>query len=323
VVFVGEGKGDYNEFGEAVGKGKGDYTVVFLPTTESTPVHTVGFNLRLVWKPSQRGTERRGAGGWILRNVSLDQTLGVREESTYEPAWKIYAMLPSALQRDTTTVFGTTTLRQDWSLLQSYRNVSLTYRYLREDTEDNRFEGVRENTFASEHALRFSRSISARLTGTLEGARNINRREGAGLPLGTGSTYDVETWSALVGAGVLLRPGANLDLDVRAATLHDELGGARQRSLKFQPRLVWRVADQINIFGTYELAEVRDDEDSPLVKPLIFAREGQAHRWSLTPNIRVSKIISIYATYSGRNEEVFSGRRVTEHDFRLETRAYF
>jgi hypothetical protein len=30
--------------------------------------------------------------------------------------------------------------------------------------------------------------------------------------------------------------------------------------------------------------------------------------------------ISIYATYSGRNEEVFSAV-VTEHDFRLETRA--
>ncbi|HEX6791785.1 MAG TPA: hypothetical protein VF247_10790 [Candidatus Krumholzibacteria bacterium] len=323
VVFVGEGKGDYNELGEAVGKGKGAYTVVFLPTTLSIPVHTVGFNLHLIWKPQTNPSTRGGIGGWVLRNVSLDQTLGVREESTYEPAWKIYAMLPSALQRDSTTVFGTTTLRQDWSLLQSHRNVSLTYRYLREDSEDNRFEGVRENTFTNEHALRFSRSISARLTGTLEGARNVNRREGAGLPAGTGSTYDVETWSALVGAGIVLRPGATLDLDVRAATLQDEPSGAGQRSLKFQPRLVWRVADQVNVFGTYELARVRDDEGNPIVRPIVFAREGTSHRWSLTPNVRVSKIISIYATYSGRNEEVFSGKRVTEHDFRLETRAYF
>jgi hypothetical protein len=323
VVFVGEGKGDYNQLGEAVGKGKGDYTVVFLPTTDSTPVHTVGFNLRLVWKPAHAAVNRGGFGGWVLRNISLDQTLGVREESTYEPAWKVYAMLPSALQRDSTTVFGTSTLRQDWSLLEGYRNVSLTFRYLREDNEDNRFEGVRENTYSSEQALRFSRSISARLTGTVEGGRNVIERAGEGLPSGTGSTYDVEAWSVLVGAGVVLHPGANLDLDVRGQDQQDALSGAGQRSLKLQPRLVWRVADQINVFGTYELAEVKDDADGPAIKPLVFAREGRAHHWSLTPNFRVSKMISIYATYSGRNEEVFSGQRVTEHDFRLETRAYF
>jgi len=323
VVFVGEGKGDYNELGEAVGKGKGAYTVVFLPTTDTTPVHTVGFNLRLVWKPARTAENRGGPGGWLLRNVSLDQTIGVREESTYEPAWKVYAMLPSALQRDSTTVFGTTTIRQDWSLLESYRNLSLTFRYLREDNEDNRFEGVRENTFSSEKALRFSRSISARLTGTLEGGRNIIQREGEGLPVGTGSTYDVGAWNGLVGVGVVVHPGANLDLDFRGQDQKDDLSGAAQRSLKFQPRLVWRVADQINVFGTYELAEVKDDDNGPLVKPLVFAREGRAHHWSLTPNFRISKMISIYATYSGRNEEVFSGKRVTEHDFRLETRAYF
>lgn len=323
VVFVGEGKGDYNELGEEVGKGKGNFTVVFLPTPQSTPVHTVGFNLRLIWKPAHGAEHRGGVGGWVLRNVSLEQTLGVREESTYEPAWKVYAMLPSALQRDSTTVFGTTTLRQDWSLLDGYRNLSLTFRYLREDNEDNRFEGVSESTFASEQALRFSRSISARLTGTLEGGRNVTRRGGEGLPSGTGSIYDVEAWSVLVGAGIMVYPGANLDLDVRGSTQTDALSTASQRTIKFQPRLVWRVADQINVFGTYELAEVKDDDNGPPVKPFVFAREGRSHRWSLTPNFRVSKMISIYATYSGRNEEVFSGQRVTEHDFRLETRAYF
>ena len=141
--------------------------------------------------------------------------------------------------------------------------------------------------------------------------------------MGTGSTYDVGAWNGLVGVGVVVHPGANLDLDFRGQDQKDDLSGAAQRSLKFQPRLVWRVADQINVFGTYELAEVKNEDNGPLVKPLVFAREGRAHHWSLTPNFRISKMISIYATYSGRNEEVFSGKRVTEHDFRLETRAYF
>ncbi len=322
VVFVGEGKGDYNEIGEEVGKGKGSFTVVFLPTTDTTPVHTVGFNVRLAWKPSQRRRDTRGLGGWILRNVSVDQTLGIREESTYEPAWKVYLMLPEALQRNDATVFGTTTFRQDWSLLDDYSNLSLTVRYLREDREDNRFEGVRESSQSGERAVRLSRSLSAVLTAVVEGGLRTENRGGEGVPGGTGSRYDVEEWFALVGAGIVLAPGANLDVDVRGATLDDEESAAQQRTLKVTPRVVWRIADQLNLFGTYELAEVVDQSDV-LVKPIVYAREGTSQRWSITPNLRISKVIGIFATYSGRNERVFTGSRVVEHEFRLETRAYF
>jgi hypothetical protein len=322
VVFVGEGKGDYNAIGEPVGKGKGSYTLVFLPTPDTTPVHTVGFNLRVGWKPSQRPHTATGFGGWILRNVSLDQTLGVSEQSTYEPAWEVYLMLPSALQRDDTSVFGTTTFRQDWSLLDDYKNLSLTLRYLREDREDNRFQGVRESAFSSERALRLSRSLSSQLTAIVEGGNRVEMRGGQGIPGGTGSSYDVEEWFGVLGLGILLAPGANLDVDLRAATLTDDESLAEQRSLKLTPRLVWRLADQVNLFGTYEIAQVNDVIETA-VKPLIFAREGTAQRWSITPNIRISKVIAIFATYSGRNERVFSGERVVEHEFRLETRAYF
>jgi hypothetical protein len=280
-------------------------------------VHTVGFNLRLAWKPSQRPHS-----SWLLRNVSVDQTLGVREESTYEPAWKIYLMLPSALQRDDATVFGTTTFRQDWSFLDGYKNVSLTFRFLREDREDNRFEGVSESFYSSERASRLSRSLSARLTGILEGGQRIDERGGEGVPGGTGSRYSVEEWFALVGFGVLIVPGANLDVDFRGARLTDDESGAEQQTLKITPRLVWRIASQLNLFGTYELLQVRDVTDTP-VKPIIYARDGTAQRWTITPNLRISKIIGISATYSGRNERVFTGQRVVEHEFRLETRAYF
>ena len=320
VVFVGEGKGDYNAIGEAVGKGKGAYTVVFLPTTDTTPVHTVGFNLRVAWKPSQRRSA--SPGGWILRNVSVEQTLGVREESTYEPAWEVYLMLPSALQRDDATVFGTTTFRQDWSLLDDYKNVSLTVRYLREDREDNRFEGVRESAQSSERSARLSRSLSAVLTAVLEGGQRVDGRGGEGIAGGTGSSYDVDEWFALVGAGIMLAPGANLDVDVRAATATDAESGAEQRTLKITPRLVWRLAEQLNVFGTYELTQVTD-RNQTLSEPIIFAREGTSQRWSITPNVRISRVIAIFATYSGRNERVFTGQRIIEHEFRLETRAYF
>ena len=318
VVFVGEGKGDYNEFGEPVGKNKGAFTVIYLPTPDTTPVHAVGFNLRAIWKPSRRAS----AGNWIVRNVSLDMTMGVKEESTYEPAWEIYLLVPSALQRDDATVYGSTTLRQDWSFLDGYKNVSLTFRYLREDREDNRFEGIRENVYFGERVLRFSRSLSARLTATAEAGNRREMRGGEGIAAGTGSSYDIDEWSGLGGLGVVLYPGATLDLDLKGTTSHDDESGAEQRALQLQPRLVWRLAEQVNVFATYELARVTALNEVP-VQPIVFSRPGTSHTWSATANLRISKIISIYGTYSGRNETVFSGRRVTEHEFRLETRAYF
>jgi hypothetical protein len=109
VVFVGEGKGDYNELGEEVGKGKGSFTVVFLPTTDTTPVHTVGFNLRLQWKPSQASGQRGGPGGWLLRNLARPD-LGVREETTTSRRGRC-TRCPLASQRQHHR-FGTTTLRQ-------------------------------------------------------------------------------------------------------------------------------------------------------------------------------------------------------------------
>ena len=160
------------------------------------------------------------------------------------------------------------------------------------------------------------------LTGIVEGGRRIEQRGGEGIPIGTGSIYDIEEWFALVGAGIVLAPGANLDVDVRAAQLTDAESGAKQTSIKVTPRLVWRVADQVNVFGTYELSDVTDQADAG-TKPIVYAREGTAQRWSVTPNLRISKVIGIFATYSGRNERVFTGERVVEHEFRLETRAYF
>ncbi len=318
VVFVGEGKGDYNEFGEPVGKNKGAYTVIFLPTPETTPVHAVGFNLRGIWKPSRRS----GGGNWVLRNISVDMTMGVKEESTYEPAWEIYLLLPSALQRDDATVYGSTTLRQDWSFLDGYRNVSLTFRYLREDREDNRFEGVRESVYFGERVLRFSRSLSARLTATVEGGNRREVRGGEGITAGTGSSYDIDEWTGLGGLGVVVYPGATLDLDLKGSTSQDDESGAEQRVVQLQPRLVWRLAEQVNVFATYDLSRVTALNEVP-IQPIVFARPGTSHTWSATANLRISKIISVYGTYLGRNETVFSGNRVTEHEFRLETRAYF
>jgi hypothetical protein len=254
--------------------------------------------------------------------VSLDQTVRVHEETSYDPAWKVYFMVPSALQRDESTLEGSTSIRQDWSLLDGVRNTSLTVRYQRDDEEENRFQGTRENRFTGEHTVRLSRSLSALVTATGQVARGKRRRDGAGIPLGTGSSYDVTSRSALGGIGLRFSAGSSADIDVTYTDQEDSESGARQTLAGFNPRLSWRVGDHVNVFGSYEFTQTWDRSDT-VVRPIFFTSEGDSHRWTLTPNLRVTKMITVVASYQGRSEKGYTGTRITEHELRLETRAFF
>jgi hypothetical protein len=85
---------------------------------------------------------------------------------------------------------------------------------------------------------------------------------------------------------------------------------------------VWRIARPLSLFGAYELTRF-DEQNSSGVRPFFFTSTGNSQRWSLTPNLRLSKVINLSATYQGRAETTFSGARIVEHDFRIETRAFF
>lgn len=325
VIFVGEGQGDYNAQGEPVGKGKGDYLLVFLPTTATVPTRAVDFTLRLSWRSASKsrpGSHGGGLWSWIATNVSLDQTISVKEESTFDPAWKIYLLVPSALQRNNSTLFGITSLRQDWSFLNGYKSISLNLRYQREDEEENRFESIKEERFFEQYSLRVDRSISQRLTLVAEGKRGVRRRGGEGIPTGTGSAYDVGKWSILGGVGLRFSAGSTADIDLEGTTERDSESQAEQNSISFKPRFTWRIARSINLFARYELTRFTE-KSGVSVKPIFFSSAGNAHRWSLSPNVRLSQRITLVAAYQGRSEKTFTGKQVVDHDFKIETRAYF
>jgi hypothetical protein len=333
VIFVGEGNGDYNEQGDLVGKGRGAYSIVYSPTTNKVPTKAVNLNLRFSWKRPGAGAMRFGSGAgrkevggglwsWVKANIALDQTIAVTEESTYDSAWRIYLMVPSALQRESTTVYGATNIRQDWTLLDGYPSVSLTYRFQRKDEEDNRFEGVHENRLYGQHLVRLSRSVSSAVTLTGEVSREVQRRGGGGIDAASGATYDILAHSILAGAGFLLPEGSSIDVDVKYTTRTDRVLDAGQSLLTLRPKTTWRVSRMISVFASYDVTRAWDANPAAS-RPLLFTREGDTHRWNLTPTFRLSKYISLVASYNGRRETVYSGRRITDHELKVETRAFF
>ncbi len=321
VVFVGEGQGDYNELGEPVGKGRGAYTVVFLPTLLTVPTSTLDFTWNFTWKMRKK---KRGGGpfSWILSNVSLNQSLRVREETTARDAYKVYLLFPSALQRDESTLAGIVSLRQEWSLLDSYPDWSLAIKYQRDDEEENRFNNVNEERLFEQQLVRIDRSLTTKLSANLELRREIKQRGGKGLTTGTGSTYDVLGLTAAAGWGLRFSAGSTLDGEIEYREQEDSESGASELSITFRPRFVWRLTKSLSVFGRYEVTQftLRDD---PGIKPFFFSNPGTTHRWALTPNLRLSKVISLLGTYQGRSEKGFSGARIVDHELTVETRAYF
>ena len=321
VVFVGEGKGDYNALGEPVGKGRGAYTVVFVPTQVTIPTQRVDFTWNLRWK-APVDKPKGGVLSWIGANVALNQSLSVKEETTASDAYKVYLLFPSALQRDESTVAGIVSLRQEWSLLESYPDWSLSLRYQRDDEEENRFNDVHEQRYFEQEAVRIDHTLTRLLSGNLELRREVKERSGKGLATGTGSTYEVVGWTVSAGWGLRLPGGSSLDGEMEFLDQEDFESTAKERALTLRPRFVWHVSKALNVFGRYEVIHFTLPND-PEVKPLFFSDPGTAHRWAVTPNLRLSKVISLLGTYQGRAEKTFSGKRIVDHELTVETRAFF
>ena len=321
VVFVGEGKGDYNDLGEPVGKGRGAYTVVLVPTQVTIPTQRVGLTWSLRWK----APVEKPAGGvlsWIAANVALNQSLSVKEETTARDAYRVYLLFPSALQRDESTRAGIVSLRQEWSLLESRSDWSLSFRFQRDDEEDNRYNGVNEERYFEQEALRVDHALTRLVSGNLELRREVKKRLGRGLPVGTGSTYDALGWALSAGWGLRLPGGSTLDGELEAVDQRDFESAAKERALTLRQRFVWHVSKVLNVFGRYEATHFTLPND-PEVKPLFFSSAGTAQKWVLTPNLRLSKVISLLGTYQGRAEKTFSGQRIVDHELTVETRAFF
>jgi len=263
-----------------------------------------------------------GLLSWIAANVALNQSLAIKEETTATDAYKLYLLFPSALQRDESTLAGIISLRQEWSLLESYSDWSLSFRFQRDDEEDNRYNGVNEERYFEQEALRVDHSLTRLVSGTLELRREVKKRLGRGLPEGTGSTYDALAWAVAAGWGLRLPGGSTLDGELETLDQKDFESTAEERALTLRLRFVWHASKALNVFGRYEVTRFTLPND-PEVKPLFFSDPGTAHRWSLTPNLRISKVISLLGTYQGRAETTFSGQRIVDHELTVETRAFF
>jgi hypothetical protein len=322
IIFVGENQGDYDKEGREVGQKRGDYLILYLPGGDTEPVRTVEFAMQVSFGGGVRGLSgETGDGsffGKIKREVSLDHSFTVVENSRTGDLAGLYLLRPSLLQRDDATVYGVNKLREECTLFNSSRIFKLRVSYSREDEEDNRLEGSFAESFLREVRVRAESAPWNALAITWEAGTGLRKREVTGF---SGQNYRVGTNSLAQILSYRFTPSTKLSLDLGAENREDEVSNAKQISYMATPSLSSSIGERLNVASFFKLTYT--DAKSETGKPLFFLEEGLREDWSLMGQYRFSRNVSFGLNYTGRREKDYAGEVKTVHDLKVESRAYF
>jgi hypothetical protein len=322
IVFVGENQGDYDKEGREVGQKRGDYMVLYLPGGDTEPVRTVELALQVSAGAGVRGLSGdTGDGsffGKIKREVSLDHSFSVIENSRTGDLVGLYLLKPSLLQRNDVTVYGVNKLREECTLFNSSRIFKLRISYSREDEEDNRLEGSFSEGFLREVRVRAESVPWSALAITWEAGAGLRKREVTGF---SGQNYRVGTNSLAQILSYRFNPSTKLSLELGAEDRADEVSEAKQISYMATPSLSSSIGERLNVASFFKLTYT--DAKAESGKPLFFLEEGLREDWSVMGQYRFSRNVSFGLTYTGRREKDYAGEVKTVHDLKVESRAYF
>ena len=322
VVFVGANQGDYDKEGNEVGQKRGDYMLLYIPGAETEPVRTVELSTQVSAGAGVRGLSGDTGGGGILgrlrREVSLDHTFSVLEESRTTDLLGLYLLKPSLLQRNDLTIYGINRLREECTLFNSSKVFKLRISYSREDEEDNRLQGSSAGTFTRDVTTRIESAPWEALAVTWEVGAGLKDRSATGA---SEQNYRVETNSLSQILNYRVRSSTRLSVELGAERRTDGVTSAKQISYMATPSLNSSIGERLNIasFVKFTYTDIQSGE----TKPLFFLEEGLREDWSAMGQYRFSRNMSFGLNYTGRREKGYQGEVSTVHDLKVESRAYF
>lgn len=142
LVFVGEGMGDYDEFGNLVPGG--GYDLVEGPLGEEEVITDVDLSLRLELVP-YRAKAGTGAGSWLRKNLSWNAT-GRVEERSRRPLGRLGHLLDlDAFQNPESSLGGRAQLRQQLEIFPASKKATFKLIQEYDDIANYQFTNFRED----------------------------------------------------------------------------------------------------------------------------------------------------------------------------------
>ncbi|MCA9733004.1 hypothetical protein KC799_12790 [candidate division KSB1 bacterium] len=323
---VREGDGNYSydaALDEYIPDPFGEYVLRLLPTDEFIPVVELKgrINVRLSPKTALRTTKTSSFYKKFLANISSETFLRI-EEKTQEPKVRdIYFLNLSKFQNPDTTILGNMSLRQDITLFEMRRDISLRYRLLSSKSINNQFIDSKQKRRYIRHEWRLNAPPTRQWGGRFELIRTIEDK-----------TFSSETRPDRFIRGlrfeseVSWRPQNRLEV-----ALHNVYGfdadkaykpQTEVRQMTLKPRTTYSFSGRGRLRAEFEYTKVTANEDSRII-PYEMAqgnRLGRSMRWNLSFDYRMSTNLNSSISYQGRDEPQ---RDQTIHVAKVEMRAYF
>jgi|GEM_PF-3653750 len=309
---VGWGEGDYIKQGsQYFPDPNGNYILISQNTGNFLKSAKVLFSSTL--RLDFRKFAKRNKIPAIAQLLTSETYFSVNEESKTDEAYRLYLLYLPAFRGDS-TLYGTSTFRQDLHYRKGDRDYSLRLSFNDNRSLNNRLVSAGERLTRQEYALTLWKSLSASLT--LQSAASYSW-ENRWLAEIIQRDLSFNGWENIL-IKQISRP-----LEIRAAI---ELKTAREKvedlssfSLTITPQADYalfgrgRISGQVSYTGVYSSSETLPYEMTQ------GKGKGDNYEWALQASYRVGKNLNLSLNYTGESKV---GRPVI-HTGRMELRAFF
>jgi hypothetical protein len=318
-IRVERGRGDFRldpAIGEFLPDPDGEYIERFDRAGDFVPVTRVYSSLRFELQPYRTLPASRNGFSGVIRHVSTDTYLSVDERSKTPDRRSLYLLRLSRFQRDSTTVSGNMTFRQDIVLFPQSRNFSLRLRYQRNSALNNQLITGSERRIHSEYGLRLRLPVSGSVAAEVELLRQIRQRRDFGR-----DRFRIHTTVGSVSLAHRPTPPLELLIRLQGGYDRDVMNGISTGQYGVVPGMSYAFRGRGRARFEFDWTHVRV-APSTAFPPFEMAggrRPGNSARWLGNVDYRIGRNLSLLMHYDGRKDP----RRPLIHTARMEMQAYF
>lgn len=304
----------------------GDYilriraTEDFIPVVELRASSTIKFQPELLWKTNNRTKQSLVRWQKWLSTISTETYIQLEEKTQAPDVWAIYRLDLDKFQNDSTTLYGTTTFRQDLYWNRNRKDFSLRLRYNKRANLNNQYLEGGQKLNLEEGELRIQTQVSQKVSSQLDVQRKIEIKE-SNVP----GRFNKNISSNELAVDLSYRPRQPLELALKTRYAQALDQGERPLEVQFfalAPRLNYSFRGKGRLRVEIELNQVGTKPENAYVPYEMVSgnRSGTNLRWLASFDYNISRYLRSSLNWNGRYEDYLKRPIYT---IRAEMRAYF